>query len=117
MPFEYLRSRFQDILDGIGSIERFIEGMDLEAYAGDERTQAAVERKLPVISESAIRLKNDAERLSPAVPWREIRGIRNWLRHQYDRVDLETIWNTIQDDLPSLKRAVSLTLESLKGPE
>jgi uncharacterized protein with HEPN domain len=117
MPFEDVRSRFQDILDGIGSIERFIESMDLEAYVGDERTQAAVERKLLVISEAAIRLKDDAENLCPSVPWREIRGIGNWRRHQYDRVDLETIWNTIQDDLPPLKLAVSSALESFKDPD
>jgi uncharacterized protein with HEPN domain len=35
----------------------------------------------------------------------------NWLRHQYDRVDVETIWNTIQDDLPPLKAAAEKALE------
>jgi len=117
MPFEDARSHFEDILAGIGSIERFIEGMNLETYVGDERTQAAVERKLLMISEAAIRLRDDAERLCPSAPWREIRGIGNWLRHQYDRVDLETIWNTIQDDLPPLKQVVTSALESLKDPD
>ena len=84
--------------------------MDLDAYAQDERTQAAVERKLLVISEAAIRLREAAESLCPEVPWRDIRGIGNWLRHQYDRVDLETIWNTIQVDLPPLRAALERTL-------
>jgi uncharacterized protein with HEPN domain len=114
MPFEDVRACFQDILDGIGSIERFIESMNIDAYANDERTQAAVERKFLVISEAAIRLGSAAEKLCPSVPWREIRGIGNWPRHQYDRVDLDTVWNTIQDDLPPLKLAVSSALESLK---
>jgi uncharacterized protein with HEPN domain len=35
----------------------------------------------------------------------------NWLRHQYDRIDLETIWNTIKDDLPALKVAVEKALQ------
>jgi uncharacterized protein with HEPN domain len=66
-----------------------------------------------VISEAAIRLKEDAARLCPGLPWPEIRGIgSNWVRHQYDRVDLETLWkNMLQDDLPplstSVRRAVS----------
>ena len=74
------------------------------------KTIAAVERKLLVISEAAIRLKDDAVRLCPGASWPEIRGIGNWLRHQYDRVDLETLWNTVQDDLPSLGALVKQAL-------
>jgi len=116
MPFEDARSHFEDILASIRLIERFINGMDLEAYRRDEKSQAAVERKLLIISEAAIRLKDDAEVLCPEVPWRDIRGSGNWLRHQYDSVDLETIWNTIQDDLPPLKAAVERTLASTEAP-
>lgn len=63
-----------------------------------------------IISEAAVRLKEDAELHCPGVPWRDIRGSGNWLRHQYDSVDLETIWNTIMDDLPPLKAAVEKAL-------
>ena len=114
MPFEDGRSSLSDILESVRLIEQFVSGMDLEAYAADERTQAAVERKIQIISEAAIRLKDNAEILCPTVAWRDIRGIGNWLRHQYDRVDIETIWNTIHDDLPPLKEAVK---EALASPE
>jgi uncharacterized protein with HEPN domain len=114
MPFEDARSSLRDILDSIRLIEQFMSGMDLEAYSKDDRTQAAVERKMLIVSEAAIRLKNDAEMLCPGVPWREIRGIGNWLRHQYDRVEVETIWNTIQDDLPPLRAAVEKALALLE---
>lgn len=111
MPFEERKLPLTDILESIAAIDRFVAGMDLDGFAADERTQAAVERKLLTISEAAIRLKDEAELLCPGVPWRDIRGIGNWLRHQYDRIDLETIWNTIQDDLPPLKLAVEKALE------
>lgn len=63
-----------------------------------------------ILSEAAVRLKEDAETLCPSVPWRDIRGIGNWLRHQYDRLEVEIIWNSIQDDLPPLKKAVESAL-------
>ena len=72
----------------------------------DPKTVAAVERKLQLISEAAIRLGEEAERLCPGPQWRNIRGLGNWLRHQYDRIDLETIWRTVSTDLPSLWQAV-----------
>jgi uncharacterized protein with HEPN domain len=84
--------------------------MDFEGYQKDEKTQAAKERKMPILSEAGKRLKDEAEALCPNVPWRDIRGIGNWLRHQYDRVEVETVWNTIQDDLPPLKAAVGKAL-------
>jgi uncharacterized protein with HEPN domain len=38
--------------------------------------------------------------------WRDNRGIWNWLRHQYERIKLSTIWKTVQTDLPPLKAAI-----------
>ena len=112
MPFEESRLPLTDILESIGAIERFVEGMSLDKFMADELTQAAVERKLLIISEAAIRLGDRAATLCPSVPWRDIRGIGNWLRHQYDRIDQEIIWNTIHDDLPPLKVAVEKALRS-----
>jgi uncharacterized protein with HEPN domain len=80
--------------------------MDFQAFSEDPKTVAEVERKLQVISEAAIRLGAEAEIRCPGPAWRDIRGIGNWLRHQYDRIGLPVIWKTIQDDLPPLKEAL-----------
>jgi len=94
-------------------IVNFVRGMDLGALREDPKTVAAVERKLLLISEAAIRLGEDADRLCPGLPWHNIRGIGNWLRHRYDSVDVETVWNTVIDDLPPLRSGV---LRALKPP-
>jgi uncharacterized protein with HEPN domain len=91
-------------------IVQFVRDMDLETFREDPKTVAAVERKLLLISEAAVRLGEDAESLCPGLPWRNIRGIGNWLRHRYDRVDVETVWNTVIDDLPPLRSRVLLAL-------
>jgi hypothetical protein len=51
-------------------IETFTAGMDLEAFREDPKTIAAVERKLQVNSEAAIRLGETAEARCPGLPWR-----------------------------------------------
>lgn len=86
MPFEDRDLILRDIQRSIQLIEEFVDGFDLDAYRRDTKTQAAVERMPLVISEAAVRLKDRAESLCPGVPWREIRGIGNGLRHSYDRV-------------------------------
>jgi len=112
LPFSEASLSLTDILDAILAIEQFTQGMDLDSFRQDPKTIAAVERKLQVISEAAVRLGERAEALCPGLPWRDIRGIGNWLRHQYDRVDIETIWNTLTRDLPPLKEAVHRALNS-----
>jgi uncharacterized protein with HEPN domain len=101
---------FRDIADAITMIEEFTSGMDVDAFRSNSMAVAAVERKLQVISEAAIRLGGEAERQCRNQPWRDIRGIGNQLRHAYERVDLQTIWSTVADDLPSLKIAVLCAL-------
>ena len=111
MPFSEPSLSLTDIRDAIIAIEQFTEDMDFAAFRSEPKTIAAVERKLQVISEAAVRLGAQAEKLCPGLPWHNIRGIGNWLRHQYDRVDIETLWNTVADDLPPLKVAVHRALE------
>jgi len=113
LPFREPALSLRDILDGIDMIVQFVRDMDLAAFREDPKTVAAVERKLLLISEAAVRLGKDGERLCPGLPWRNIRGIGNWLRHRYDRVDVETVWNTVIDDLPSLRSGV---LRALNPP-
>lgn len=84
MPFRDEDGSLRDIADAIDMVERFTSGMDLKQFSEDPKTVAAVERKLQIISEAAIRLGAGAESRCPGAPWRDIRGIGNWLRHQYD---------------------------------
>jgi uncharacterized protein with HEPN domain len=109
------RRWFGDIVDAIGLIEQFTSNMDFEAFRSNPMAVSAVERKLQIISEAATRLGNEAERQVPDQPWRDIRGIGNQLRHAYERIDLDMIWKTVTDDLPPLKAALVLVLNSPQG--
>ena len=98
-PQQWLR----DILDAIEAIERYTAGMDGAVFRANPMAIDAVERRLQKVSEAAIRLGDDAAKLVPGQPWAEIRGLGNWLRHAYDRIDVETIWLTVKRDLPPLR--------------
>lgn len=87
MPFSEASLALVDIRDAAEAIEQFTKDMDFDAFREDPKMQ--------VISEAAVRLGEQAETLCPGLPWRDTRGIGNWLRHQYDRVDIETVWNMV----------------------
>jgi len=113
LPFREPSLSLRDIADAIAAIMQFTLGMDAGRFRADVKTVAAVERKLLVISEAATRLGDQGETLCPGLPWRDIRGIGNWLRHQYDHVDMDSIWRTVTDDLPPLESAVMQALQNL----
>jgi len=81
LPFRKPSLSLRDVADAIAAIKQFTQGMDAGTFRADAKTIAAVDRKLQVISEAAIRLSDQAEILCPGLPWRDIRGIGNWLRH------------------------------------
>ena len=56
MPFSEAPLSLTDILDAIVAIEQFTQDMDLDSFRQDLKTIAAVERKLQIISEAAVRL-------------------------------------------------------------
>ena len=95
MPFRDPVDGLRDIRDAIDMIERFTEGMDFAAFREDPKSVAAVERKLLVISEAASRLGEQGPALCPDRNWHKIRGTGNWIRHQYERINLQYIWHTM----------------------
>jgi len=68
LPFRDVEKSLRDIADAIAMIETFTEGMELKAFREDPKTIAAVERKLQVISEAAVRLGETAEARCPGLP-------------------------------------------------
>jgi len=72
------------------------------------------ERGIEVISEASRHLGRDLKAQHKDVRWKDIAGIGNILRHDYQRVDASIIWKAVKDDLPSLKEALLALRESLK---
>jgi len=52
----------------------------------------------------------DIKKLRPEVPWNEVAGMRDKLIHEYFGVDLEIVWQTIQDDLRPLETIINAIL-------
>jgi uncharacterized protein with HEPN domain len=48
------------------------------------------------------------------VRWKDIAGIGNILRHDYQRIDAAIIWKAVKDDLPPLKEALLALGKSLE---
>lgn len=113
MPPRKWKLRIQDILESVDAIQGYVRGMDLESFAGNQQVLDAVEYRFAVIGEATANIPDEIVDAHPEIPWRQMRGMRNVMVHAYFGVNTDTLWGTIQNDLPPL---VPL-LRSLLGPE
>ena len=72
-----------------------------------------VERAIQIISEAAKELPEEVRSLEPDIPWRNIIGIGNFLRHEYYRVDPHVLDGVLRNELPRLKQAIIRLMQSL----
>ncbi len=114
MPSDRQRLRLSDIVENARAIARYTAGLDADALSNDPKTRDAVERCLERVCEAAHRLGEHADALMPDQPWGDIRGMGNRLRHAYDRISLDVIWNAVRHDLPSLVEDARQALTTLK---
>lgn len=98
------------ILDAIAKIERYVTGIDQAHFVTNDLIQDGVVRELEIIGEAVKRLSGTYKASMPNLPWKAMAGTRDILIHEYISVDVEIVWKTITDDLPTLK-AKLLTAE------
>ena len=92
--------RLEHILEAIAAIADYVAGKDYETYVSDRILHDAVERNLERLSEAARYIPNELKAEHPEIPWRNVVGLGNVLRHAYDGVDDRTIWDTVAAGLP-----------------
>lgn len=79
---------------------------DFESYKTDISFQYSCNMCIIQIGELANRLSDETKERSKNIPWRAIRGMRNLHAHDYERVDLQIVWNTLLEDIPKLKKSL-----------
>ncbi|MEA1960744.1 MAG: DUF86 domain-containing protein, partial [Bacillota bacterium] len=96
----------QHILECIHKIEAYTrEGKDI--FLSSPVLQDAVIRNLEIIGEATKKVTIEFRQKYPHVPWRQMAGLRDVLIHDYMGVDIKTVWNAVENDLPKVKKDLS----------
>ena len=81
------------------------------AFFSDTKTQDAVLRNLHTLAESSQRISEPLKASHPDVDWHAIAAFRNVVVLDYLGIDLNQTWDIVQNDLPGLKRAITIMLK------
>jgi len=95
-----------DILYSIELIYQYLNGISEQDFYNSQEKQDLVVHRLELIGEAAKRLSDEVIRNSRYIPWKEIKGMRDILIHQYDNILLEVVWTTVQKRIPVIEQQI-----------
>ena len=78
-------------------------GASYEIFQQRSTYRNAVALGLLQIGELANHLSDEFKSAHREIPWRQIRGMRNLVAHEYSTMDIEVIWYTSIEDIPALR--------------
>jgi uncharacterized protein with HEPN domain len=105
MPRDYKVS-LEDILEASHKVRRYTAGLSENAFRKDDKTLDAVVRNLEVIGEAVKKLPAKIRAKHSQVDWKKIAGLRDILIHEYFGIDVEIIWDILENKLPALEKEV-----------
>lgn len=91
-----------DIVRAGQLVLQFAQGLNREQLASDVLRQSAILYQISIMGEATKRLSREFREQHPEVPWDDVAGMRDIIAHQYDRVDLDIVWQVIQRNIPEL---------------
>ncbi len=95
------------ILTDVSFVIAHTQNITLEELSENEVLLDSVMFRMVQIAESASKLTAAFKKEHGIVDWQAINGMRNRIVHDYGRVDLSIIYQTVTKDLPKLKEFLS----------
>ena len=102
-----------DILISARLALSYVSGKTWREFQEDVLFQDGVIRRIEIIGEATRRISEETRRSLPQIPWSDMVGMRNIVIHDYDKVNLRKVWDTVHNDLPPL----IAELENIVPPE
>jgi uncharacterized protein with HEPN domain len=99
--------RLEHILEAIDRLETHAGNLSREELESDVLRYYGIVKNIEIIGEAANMLSSAFKEAHQEVAWRDIAGMRNFLVHEYFRVDSDTVWAVIHSEIVELKEQVS----------
>lgn len=82
-----------------------------EKFEEDFVVRNAISMCILQIGELVGKLSDEFKNKYNKMPWREIKDMRNITAHNYGEIDIDILWETVLNDIPSLKEYIILINE------
>ncbi len=105
--------RLRHILEQIDTLEAIVPSLSFESFDKDKVRYYGLVKMTEIIGEAAYKLTDEFVESHTDVPWKVIRGMRHYLVHEYYQVSKEGLWDTLINDIPSLRPFIEKYINEL----
>ena len=100
------------MIAAIDRILRYTEGKSYEDLVNDDMMYYAVVKNIEIIGEAANMLTTEFQTTHPDTPWKMVKGMRNYIVHEYFQIDDVVVWDVVTNNLLPLKQQLQSYLNS-----
>ena len=104
------RETLRHMIKSCARVETLMAAKSRASFDTDEDLRTLIERLIEIIGEAANRMPSEFRSQYPEVAWRQVIGMRNWLIHGYDSVDIEVLWDAAHNRMGPLREQLERIL-------
>ena len=93
-----------DMLLAARKIQQYVREVSVDDFMNNSLVQDAVLRQLTVIGEAVKNVSEEYRAQHQEIPWKKIAGFRDVVVHDYGYIDIEEVWEIVQDDVVELEK-------------
>ena len=101
-----------DIFESAKIAVKYLEDLTFKEFEEDLRTQYAIIRRIEIIGEASSKVTEETQIKYSDISWKGMKGMRNFLIHEYNYLDLDIIWETVKNNLPPLIKELEKILDA-----
>ncbi len=100
------RERLEHILAAICRVSRYTKGKTYEDLLSDDMMYYAVVKNIEIMGEAANMLTQEFQTAHPETPWKMVKGMRNYIVHEYFQIDSAVVWDVVSKELSTLQQQI-----------
>ena len=101
------KERLEHILAAIERVNRYVADKTYQDLVDDDMMYYAVVKNIEIIGEAANMLTADFQEAHPNTLWKKVRGMRNYIVHEYFQIDDVVVWGVVKTDIPILHTQIT----------
>ena len=107
------KERLQHMLAAAERVIRYTSGKSFEDLKADDMMYYAVVKNIEIMGEAANLLSSEFVDSHPDTPWKQVRGMRNYIVHEYFQIDDVVVWGVVMEDITVLRQQIINYLDEL----
>lgn len=100
------KDRLEHILAAIDRVLRYTKEKTYKDLITDDMMYYAVVKNIEIMGEAANMLTSEFTDLHSETPWKMVRGMRNYIVHEYFQIDDAVVWDVVTNNLPELREQI-----------